>query len=115
MPPGWNRVRELGYSSIVVIEQGIQQKVFPLSYQYLPLSFAISTASYQLCCSIPPHLDRLLVAQTAFERVVGFVTKQDPFWHSESVDCVNYTDPSFCIHSTTTREGSKSVNRLETG
>jgi hypothetical protein len=31
VPPGRNRARELGYSSIVVIEQGIQWKVSPLS------------------------------------------------------------------------------------
>ena len=114
MPPGRNRARELGYSSIVVIEQGIQQKVSPLS---LPVSTSLLCnikGQLCLCYSILPPLDHLLVIQTVFERLDGFVTNQDLFWHLESVDCVNYTDPSFRIHSTMTREGSKSVIKLET-
>jgi hypothetical protein len=31
VPPGWNRAREFGYSLFIAIEQGIQQKVSPLS------------------------------------------------------------------------------------
>jgi hypothetical protein len=53
-----------------------------------------------------------LVVQTVFERVDGFVIKQDPFLALESIDCVDYTDPSLGIHPTTTREGSKSVNHF---
>jgi hypothetical protein len=80
-------------------------------WQYLLLSFAISRARYCLCCGILHPLDHLLVVQTVFEHLDGLVTKQDPLWHLESVDCI---DPILGIHSTTTREGSKSANRLET-
>jgi hypothetical protein len=82
-------------------------------YQYLLLSFAISRASYCLCHGILHPLVPLLVVQMVFERVDGFVTEQDSFWHLESVDCVDYTDSSLCIHSTMPREGSKSIYRLE--
>jgi hypothetical protein len=77
-------------------------------YQYLLLSFAISRASYCLCRGILHPLDLLLVIQTVFEHLDGFVTKQESFGHSESVDCADYIDPSWGIHSTMTREGSKS-------
>ena len=52
--------------------------------------------------------------QTVFERVDGSGTERDPFWHLESIDCVGYTDPNLGIHPTTTREGLKLANRLDT-
>lgn len=61
-----------------------------------------------------PLLDRLLVVQTVFERVDGPGTERDSFWHLESVDCVGYTDPSLGTYPTTTREGLKLANKLDT-
>jgi hypothetical protein len=83
------------------------EDIFLYRYQYLLLSFAISRARYSLCRGIQRPLVPLLVVQTVFGRVDGFVTEQDFFWLSESLDCVDCTYSSFAIHSTTTREGSK--------
>ena len=62
MPPGRNRARELGYSSIVVIEQGIQQKVSPLS---LPVSTS-------LLCNIKSQLLSLLQHSASSGPLVGY-------------------------------------------
>jgi hypothetical protein len=82
-----------------------------ISIYFSPLRYqepeTVSVASF--CILWPP----LLVVQTVFGRVDGFVTKLDSFWHSESVDCVDYTRSSIGTHSTTPREGLKSPNQLE--
>jgi hypothetical protein len=89
------------------------EDIFLYHYQYLLLSFAISRGRYSLCRGILRPLVPLLVIQTVFGRVDGFVTKQDSFWQSESVNCAVYTRSSIGTHSTTPREGLKSSNQLE--
>jgi hypothetical protein len=79
---------------LLCLNKEYSRKYVLYHYQYLLLSFAISRASYCLCRGILHPLVPLLVVQTVFGRVDGFVTEQDSFWHLESVDCVDYTDSS---------------------
>jgi hypothetical protein len=60
--PGWNRARELGYSSFVVIEQGIQWKVSSLS-------LSVSTS---LLCDIKSQLLSLLRHSASSGPLIGY-------------------------------------------
>ena len=62
MPPGRNRARELGYSSFVAIEQGIQWKVSSLS-------LSVSTS---LLCNIKSQLLSLLWHSESSGPLIGY-------------------------------------------
>jgi hypothetical protein len=108
VPPGRNRVRELGYSSFVAIDQGIQWKVSSLS-------LSVSTS---LLCDIKSQKQSLSRHSASSGPLIGctngvwtcgrFCYQSRFFLALGSVDCVDYTCSSIGIHSTTTREGSKS-------
>jgi hypothetical protein len=62
VPPGWNRARELRYSSFVAIEQGIQWKVSSLS-------LSVSTS---LLCDIKSQLLSLLRHSASSGPLIGY-------------------------------------------